>query len=173
MKKCMLVVLAIMGVSAAVAAAPEEQELAGQILNSSDITLAPYHESGEEDNATARQNIRDTAAGRPASRSAYDNGPGGTVRLSPDMLRGMLQLANNHGYSFTVSEIAGGSHSPRSRHYDGVAFDVNIINGSHVSSANTWYRGLMAACRALGATEVLGPGDPGHATHVHCAWPRP
>ncbi|WP_327177138.1 hypothetical protein OG599_18890 [Streptomyces sp. NBC_01335] len=31
---------------------------------------------------------------------------------------------------------------------------------------------LMAACRKLGATEVLGPGDAGHARHVHCARPR-
>jgi hypothetical protein len=29
----------------------------------------------------------------------------------------------------------------------------------------------MQRCHALGATQVLGPGDPGHATHVHCAWP--
>jgi hypothetical protein len=31
----------------------------------------------------------------------------------------------------------------------------------------------MARCRALGATEVLGPGDQGHDDHIHAAWPRP
>ena len=29
----------------------------------------------------------------------------------------------------------------------------------------------LAAEEPDGATEVLGPGDPGHATHIHCGWP--
>jgi hypothetical protein len=83
----------------------------------------------------------------------------------------MLDLANT--YTFGVSEVAGGSHSPNSRHYVGVAFDVNVINGQGVNVNNADFRNFMQRCRELGATEVLGPGDAGHDTHVHCAWQRP
>ncbi|MGH2524869.1 MAG: hypothetical protein ACRDH2_20370 [Anaerolineales bacterium] len=123
------------------------------------------------DNATARLNIEDTANGRPASRSNYGNAPGGTVSLDIRLLSGILKLAQT--YAFSVSELAGGSHSPNSRHYAGVTLDVNVINGQHVGNAHPNFRNFMRDCRALGATQVLGPGDPGHATHIHCAWPRP
>ncbi|MFI8911476.1 hypothetical protein ACIGW4_07625 [Streptomyces sp. NPDC053513] len=43
------------------------------------------------------------------------------------------------------------------------------INGRHVGRKAD-HRGLMKACRALGATLVLGPGDKDHGTHVHCQW---
>lgn len=87
------------------------------------------------------------------------------------MLRGMHDL-RARGYTFHVSSIAGGIHSPRSRHYSGLAFDANVINGVRVSSRNPHFRDFMQACRDLGATEVLGPGHRGHSGHVHCAWPR-
>ncbi len=93
------------------------------------------------------------------------------MSLDTRMLDGMLRLANT--YDIEVTSIAGGSHSSTSRHYAGVAFDVDEINGVHVTSSNPYYRALMQKCRDLGATEVLGPGDSGHDTHVHCAWPRP
>jgi hypothetical protein len=41
-------------------------------------------------------------------------------------------------YSFGVSEIAGGCHSANSLHYRGLAVDVNVINGKHVSSTNPY-----------------------------------
>ncbi|WP_240361053.1 hypothetical protein [Streptomyces clavuligerus] len=66
----------------------------------------------------------------------------------------------------------GGDHSANSRHYVGVALDINVINGSHVGQRRP-HAAAMAACRALGRTEVLRPGDAGHSTHIHCAWPRP
>jgi hypothetical protein len=87
------------------------------------------------------------------------------------MLSGLLRLAQT--YSFSVSEIAGGEHSPNSRHYAGVAADVNIINGRGVGADHPDVPAFRRMCADLGATEIRGPGDPHHATHVHAAWPRP
>lgn len=145
--------------------------LATQILNNQNIALATAHSSGVHDQATAQQNIADTAAGQRARRSNYGNAPGGTVALNERLLRGLLALAEQ--FSFGVSEIAGGSHSTNSRHYAGVTADINVINGRHVSASHPNVTAFKALCRTLGATEVLGPGDPNHATHVHAGWPRP
>jgi hypothetical protein len=143
------------------------QDLAGN----NNVTLANSHVSGVVDGATARQNIDDTAAGGFAERSSYGNAPGGSVQLDTSLLDGLNALANL--YSFRVSEIAGGSHSQNSRHYAGVAADIDEINGVPVSSTHPDLAAFLDDARDLGATEVLGPGDPGHATHVHIAWPRP
>jgi chitosanase len=145
--------------------------LAQQILTNSRISLATAHTSGIPDQATARQNIVDTAAGRPAHRSSYQNAPGGTVALDVRMLGGVVTLGRE--FSLGVSEFCGGSHSTTSRHYAGVTADFNIVNGQHVRPGHPDVPTLMARCRALGATEVLGPGFPGHDNHVHAAWPRP
>jgi hypothetical protein len=145
--------------------------LASGILNNANITLATAHVSGVNDNATARQNIEDTSNGRTASRSSYENAPGGSVKLDIRLLTGILKLAET--YRFSISELAGGSHSRTSRHYDGGTVDVNVLNGRHVSATHPDVANFKRDCRSLGATEVLGPGDPGHATHIHCAWPRP
>ncbi|MBI5567205.1 MAG: peptidoglycan-binding protein [Chloroflexi bacterium] len=147
--------------------------LAQQILNHPPITLWAYSptDSSSSDGADALSNIRDTAAGRAAKRSSYGNAPGGSVYLDTRMLDGLLKLARV--YRLQITSIAGGSHSSTSRHYAGIALDINYINGVHVTSSNPHYQALMQLCRTLGATEVLGPGYPGHDTHVHCAWPRP
>ena len=145
--------------------------LAAQILRNAQITLATVHSSGVNDQATAQQNIADTAAGQRAQRSDYDGAPGGTVALNQRLLHGLLSLAEQ--FSFSISEIAGGSHSSNSRHYAGVAADINVINGQSATARNRHVATFKARCRSLGATEVLGPGDPGHSTHVHAAWPRP
>jgi hypothetical protein len=145
--------------------------LANRILANSRIGLATTHASGVSDQANAKQNILDTSAGQAARRSAYGNAPGGTVFLQARLLEGMLALAE--GFSFHVAELCGGSHSGNSRHYAGVAADINAINGRHVDADHPNVREFKQACRNLGATEVLGPGDPGHSTHVHTAWPRP
>lgn len=148
-------------------------KLAQQILNHPQITLWPHSptSSSSTDGADALSNIRDTAAGRAAKRSNYENAPGGSVYLDTRMLDGLLRLANQ--YRLQITSIAGGSHSSTSRHYAGIAFDVDVINGVHVTASNPYYQALMQLSRTLGATEVLGPGYPGHDTHVHCAWPRP
>jgi hypothetical protein len=143
--------------------------IAERILNHSNIKLATEHVSGVNDNATARQNIVDTAVGQPAHRSSYGNAPGGTVQLDSRMLHGLLTLAET--YSFDVSELCGGSHSPNSRHYRGTTADVSIINGRHVSGQHPDQAKFRARCTYLGATQVLGPGSPGHSNHIHAGWP--
>jgi hypothetical protein len=62
-------------------------------------------------------------------------------------------------YSFEVSEIAGGCHSANSRHYRGLAMDVNVINGKHVSPTNPYFMQVVQLCARLGATELLHPGN--------------
>ena len=151
-------------------------QLAAQIRDSSRITLATNHPvSGKIDNAYARNNIVDTANGLGASRFSYycsDSGtyaPGGRVFLSTALLQGIINMSST--YTMFVTEIAGACHSPGSRHYNGVAFDIGTINGVTVTSSNPYYSAFMSKCSSLGATEILGPGDRGHDTHVHCAWP--
>jgi zinc D-Ala-D-Ala carboxypeptidase len=161
--------LGILGASVLAVATPvavsaaSARDLANQVLHSPRITLATVHVSGVVDRANAHQNIVDTANGQAATRSHYQNAPGGTVALSAAMLQGMLHRSAR--FPFRVSEIAGGSHAVNSRHYRGVAFDADIINGHRVTSQGNDERAFMAGCRADGATEVLFEG-----THVHCAW---
>ena len=134
------------------------------------LDLLPTNVSGVDDGADALSNVRDTAAGALAKRSSYGNAPGGHVRLSNALLSGLVDL--NQDYTFRVTSLAGGSHSRRSRHYLGVALDVDTINGQRVNRNHPDYRAFMARARELGATEVLGPGHRGHDTHIHIAWPR-
>lgn len=149
-------------------------QLAATIRDSSRITLLTFHVSGISDSpSTARQNIVDTANGLPAKTSSYSDVGRTNVYLSTSMLNTMVKLANSYGFTYRVTAIAGGDHSSTSRHYAGVAFDVDMINGSGFSSRTTAVSSFMQRCRDNGATEVLGPGDAGHSTHIHCAWPRP
>ena len=146
--------------------------LARQILeNPAKYKFASYHLSGVKDQATALINMQATAAGYSARRSSYAKAPGGSCYLQENMLRGMISLGRE--YSISISEVAGGGHSATSRHYLGVAYDVTHINGVKVSWSNPYYRAYMSKARALGATEVLGPGDRNHNGHLHIAWPRP
>jgi zinc D-Ala-D-Ala carboxypeptidase len=162
--------LGILGASVLAAAAPvavsaaSARDLANQVLHNPRITLATVHVSGVVDRANAHRNIVDTANGQAATRSHYQNAPGGTVGLSAAMLQGMLNRAATSS-PISVSEIAGGSHAVNSRHYAGVAFDANVIKGHQVSVLGDDEKAFMNGCRADGATEVLFEG-----THVHCAW---
>lgn len=145
--------------------------LAKRILHhSGNIRLLTQQVSGTRDGADARSNISAIAQKGTARNSCYGKAPCGRVKLDARMLESMVLLRQVNGYSFRVTAIAGGSHSTRSRHYRGVAFDVDIINGSSVRNNGTLARQFMAACRNYGATEVLGPGNQGHSGHVHCAW---
>jgi len=137
------------------------------------IDLLTVHVSGQSDPAsTAYQNIVDTANGLPAKTSTFSHVGRTNVNLDMDMLRGILSLHLLAGYNFRVTTIAGGRHGSNSRHYIGKAFDVDIINGVKVDSSNPYNQVFKDACRAYGATEILGPGDADHDTHIHCAWPR-
>ncbi|WP_086820519.1 hypothetical protein [Allokutzneria sp. NRRL B-24872] len=137
------------------------------------IVLLNSHVSGRNHPAsTARSNINDAAAGRKASTSPWSDVGVKKVTLTDRTLTGMLKMRATAGYKFRVTTIVGGDHSSNSRHYAGLAFDVDQINGRAVSSSHPSYRAFMNKCRAYGATEVLGPGNAGHSGHVHCAWPR-
>lgn len=127
--------------------------------------------SGARDGACALDNITQASVGHPVRRSCYGNAPGGAVRLDPRMLRAMRDLAKR-GFTFRVTSLAGASHGHKSLHYSGLAFDVDTINGQRVSWGNPHWRSFVRRCRELGATETFGPGDPGHSSHVHVAWPR-
>ena len=151
--------------------AGERAILAWRVLFNSNIVLTTAHVSGVKDDANARAEIIETMFFKRAARSDYQNGPGGEVSLSVQALKAMLALADD--YKYRVTEIAGGSHSKGSRHYAGVALDVDQINGVPVSAKNPYVREFKKRCHALGATKVLGPGDKEHNSHVHAAWPRP
>ncbi|MBA2807777.1 peptidoglycan-binding protein [Streptomyces sp. KM273126] len=133
-------------------------QLAASIDANSRISLLTYHVSGIVDNdSTAQANITDTKNGTTAETSNYSDVGETEVWLSTAMLNGMLKLATERGYTFLVTEIAGGDHSSNSNHYRGIAFDadnMSVSNGTFVS-----------ACKAYGATEALDEGN-----HVHCAW---
>jgi hypothetical protein len=151
--------------------APENAaDVAAAILHNHRITLADAHESGVQDAATALDDIRDIAAGRPAHRSAYQNAPGGSTRVNLDLLRAIRAIGLR--LTVTVSEIAGGSHAIDSGHYQGRAVDVTVVNGRSIAGGGTY--GVIAAnCRANGATKVFDPAhdpDGGHGNHVHCEW---
>jgi len=90
------------------------------------------------------------------------------VNLRKNTLKGMVKLGKK--YDYRVTAITGGDHSPHSYHYTGTAFDIDRIDGQPVSASNSKVAKLKAACTALGAVEILGPGDEGHSDHVHCAW---
>ena len=134
------------------------------------IDLMPVQVSGRNDGADARSNIADTALGRQAKRSSYENAPGGRVSLSFPLLEGLKAFSEDH--TFRVTALAGGSHSARSRHYLGVGFDIDMLDGAPVTIDHPGFRDFMARARAMGATEVLGPGNTGHGGHIHVSWPR-
>lgn len=149
----------------------ERMALARLLLRHEGVQLLDYHVSGVSDEATAKRNLIQAAEGRPSKRSYYGKAPGGATRLDLRMLRALLILADE-GYVFRITELAGGSHSSRSRHYDGLAFDVDHLDGVKIRRGHPSYRRFVNRCRELGATQVLGPGDRGHPTHLHLAWPR-
>ena len=158
--------------SALGANACDRQRLGISIRDNGAITLDTSHPSGISDyQSTARANIVDTADGKKAKTSYYSDVGTTEVWLDPRLLDAMDRLAKVYGYTYRVSEIAGGDHSSTSYHYAGTAFDVYIINGQSVSSSNPYWSGFNQRCRDMGAIESLGPGDAGHSTHVHNAWP--
>lgn len=135
----------------------DARSLAQQILATSRITL--NNDTRGDARSGARQNILNTAEGRPAYTSVRGEGGGGQTNLDSRMLAGIL--AASQVSPVTVTFVAGGDHSDNSLHYDGKAFDAGL--------SGKW-PDMLAACKAAGAREILGPGDSGHDTHIHCAW---
>lgn len=138
------------------------------IAANDNVALLGSHISGVVDGANAEANIQDIVEGNQIERSDYGNAPGGQVEPNDTVLQAIQTLADT--YSFRITELAGGSHSRNSAHYPGDAIDVDRINGAGVSSRNRSVAGFKQACRDLGASLVLGPGDSGHDTHVHAQW---
>jgi hypothetical protein len=72
-----------------------------------------------------------------------------------------------------------GGHAPGSYHYSNQAIDITAPTNTDVAPAYhggkpiSWQQRTGELKYRLGKlgqlTEVLGPGDPGHATHVHAA----
>ena len=94
------------------------------------------------------------------------------------MLTGLYDLGGRFT-NLIVTSMVTGVHSANSNHYLGRAVDFGTVNGQFISDdvpgdANDTptpvEQHLMDQCRALGADEVVGPGQPGHDNHVHCAW---
>lgn len=141
------------------------------IQTNSRITLATEHPSGVDDDAHPSDNVRQVVEGRTLARSDYGNAPGGRTSANDTVLEALAAITRApYNYSVRVSELAGASHSPNSAHYDGDAIDIDMVNGAGVSASNRSVRGLKQAFRDLGASLVLGPGDPDHDTHVHAQW---
>ncbi|WLQ53859.1 hypothetical protein P8A21_40800 (plasmid) [Streptomyces poriferorum] len=161
-------------VTAETTAIPSAQASARKIAKNNGIKLLNHHVSGVKDaRSTAKANIRDAARGKKAYTSRYAHPRGAQVTLNAKMLNAMQQLNAKRRFTFRVTAIAGSKHSPNSAHYKGRAFDVDIVNGSYVSTRGpglTKAKRLMTACKSYGAKLVLGPGHSGHSTHVHCQW---
>lgn len=140
--------------------------------NAGNIELYPRQVSGRDDGADALSNIRDAAAGMPVQTSNYGNAaPHGATTLNEPMLQAMVELTEDYGYSFRVTSVAGGSHSPSSAHYFGQAFDIDRIDGVKINGVTHGVRSLSMACTMLGASNVLGPHNDGsHSSHIHCRW---
>ncbi|MET8563755.1 hypothetical protein ABZV75_25450 [Streptomyces flaveolus] len=149
--------------------ASQSARLARSILNTKGITYAKAHMGRTDKASLPRQNLVDVSNGGLARTSPWGHKKGARVALDTRMLNGVLKLNTQHHYKFEISELVGGEHSRTSKHYAGRAVDVTWINGRHVGKKAD-HRGFMNACRKLGATLVLGPGDKGHSTHVHCQW---
>lgn len=141
--------------------------MAKDILNDGGITL--LHFCGPS-YASPKSNIRDAANGK---KSSAGGGHAGASKkyLSTKMLKWMRDYGKGHSYRVTT--IMGCRHSSTSKHYRGLAVDIDHANGTKInmsSSGRAAARKVMSSCRAAGATEVLGPGDAGHSTHIHCGW---
>lgn len=115
-------------------------------------------------------NIKDAAQGKLINLSNYQNAPGGQVKLQEKTIALLYELSKT--YTFSVSELGGGSHSVGSKHYSGLAVDINIINGQQVSSTHpdlvSFWQDAAKIANKLGGNKILGPGsDANHATHFH------
>jgi len=134
------------------------------ILDNPGIEL---YELGSDAASTSLANVRDTAAGQPAKTSPEGDAGVTSVALNPAMLDALLKLNTQYGHSVRVTSIAGEDHSTGSAHYSGDAVDIDLIDGVRVS-AGADHQAIQNACAEMGATLTLGPGDAGHADHVHC-----
>ena len=145
-------------------------QLAQQILDNSRITLGT---SSSTPGGSPRQNMLDTAAGKPVQSGCFDlSRCDATVYLSTKLLQAMLQMAQSNSYY--VTSLGGGRHSAGSDHYKGRGLDLGIWNGQTLSYPNSAHTSARNAC--IGASSYPGQtfnayNEPrGHSNHVHCAF---
>lgn len=155
----------IAGATVVPAPAPSSRvTLAKQVLANSNIELAKGGAT------SAYQTMVDTANGKMAASGCHGDGNcGAHVYLDPKMLTGLLKVAQSYKLYIT-STTGSGLHMAGSHHYQGRAVDIGLVNGRRADANNPYVKPVMTACKNSGAVAVLGPGDAGHATHVHCAW---
>ena len=145
-------------------------QLAQQILDNSRITLGT---SSSTPGGSPRQNMLDTAAGKPVKSGCFDfSRCDSTVYLSTTMLQAMLQMAQNNSYY--VTSLGGGRHSAGSDHYKGRSLDLGIWNGQTLSYPNSAHTAARNACISVGSypgQTFNAYNEPrGHSNHVHCAF---
>ncbi len=145
-------------------------QLAQQILDSSRITLGT---SSSTPGGSPRQNILDTAMGKPVKSGCFDfSRCDSTVYLSTKLLQAMLQMAQSNSYY--VTSLGGGRHSAGSDHYRGRGLDLGIWNAQTLSYPNSAHTSARNACISAGSypgQTFNAYNEPrGHSNHVHCAF---
>jgi len=117
-------------------------------------------------------NLVDTANGLEATRAAHANDTpptliGGTVALSENLLRAIL-LANDRFGTLEINSLAGGRHSPTSRHYQGRAVDFQadswLVRGTN---PRVGYVAIMEYLHTHGFTTQPTTDYIGAATFFH------
>jgi len=148
----------------------EAQRLAKELMNDENVRFMRKHPSSSyKDGAAAWDNIADTSEGKKAKASRYGNAPGGYAYLDVRILRALKKISDS-GYKIRISSMVGASHSSSSRHYKGLAVDINTINDRPVSWQNPYYKRVLQIFKSMGADQLLGPGDKGHSSHIHAGW---
>ncbi len=158
------------------------QDLAKKILANSNIVLTENVLQHNEPSSGPKQNIVDTSEGKPAWRSSWGDMGHTQVPLASRMLSGLLAIGENN-VKVQVNTIAGGDHGSKSRHYAGIAFDIQSAPGEIART-----KLILGICRVAGATETIGPCNNNvslavckatgfetnseHQNHIHCGWPR-
>jgi hypothetical protein len=136
-----------------------EVVLAEKIIKEKKITFSSIHPYlSTNDKANADDNIKDAAKGNKVYTSEYGDARGKQVSLSVGVLYVLHELSKK--YTFNVSEVTGGDHSSKSKHYDGMAMDINIINDKHVDYINyneDFYTNFIKEVRKMGAVNVFHP----------------
>jgi hypothetical protein len=122
-------------------------ELAKQILRSDRITVE----------GNPKMSLDQAANGQCST-----TGLGGCVGLDKRLLEAILKVSAK--YPLTLTSFTTGCHSGCtpggiSNHYFGRAVDLGSLD-----------RSILAEFAKYGATELLGPGDPGHSDHLHVGW---
>lgn len=154
--------------------------------NQGKLTLTKKHDQTELDGATAYDNIGDLMNGKKAKRSSGRDGrligPGGETNVSPEVLQAIINTAKA-GHKIVIEEIAGGKHSPGSKHFSGRAVDIDGIDGledfitqkSKISDAKI--KAIAVELKKSGPTNLWGPSRAGlnslnntHNDHIHVEW---